>query len=122
MRYEKGTHALVEIWVKDGKLLDNILFIKDLMKKAIKESGLKKIYVKFHKFQPQGLTAFALLVTSHISFHSWPEHKYATLDIYACDKEEKVLKALDVFLKALKPTKVKKEIIKRGYIYNGNSQ
>ena len=120
MKYKKGTHALVEVWVKDKNLIDDILYIKKLMKRAIKISGLKKIYVRFHKFNPHGITAFALLVTSHISFHSWPEHSYATLDIYACDVEEKVMKALEVFINGLKPRKVKKIILKRGYIYDGH--
>jgi S-adenosylmethionine/arginine decarboxylase-like enzyme len=30
-----------------------------------------------HRFEPQGVTAIALLAESHLSIHTWPEHGYA---------------------------------------------
>ena len=71
MNAKKGIHALMEGWVKDGSLLDDILFLKKLFRKVIKECKLKSIYIKFHKFEPQGVTGFALLTASHMAIHSW---------------------------------------------------
>ena len=34
-----------------------------------------------HKFQPQGVTAIALLAESHLSVHTWPEHGYAAAEL-----------------------------------------
>lgn len=36
------------------------------------------------KFNPQGVTALALLAESHISIHTWPERGYAAVDIFTC--------------------------------------
>ena len=37
-----------------------------------------------NKFEPQGVTAIALLAESHISIHSWPESNYSAVDIFTC--------------------------------------
>lgn len=31
-----------------------------------------------------GISGVAILSTSHIAIHTWPEHSYAVLDIYSC--------------------------------------
>ena len=119
MRVKRGTHALVELFGCNEFLLDDILFIKKVLRKAIKESKLIPIKngEKFHKFNPHGLTGFILLKSSHIAFHSWPEKKYMTLDVFACDEKEKVIKFLSTFLREIKPKKCKKIIFRRGYIH-----
>lgn len=118
MKRERGTHALVELFGCKEKRLDDLLFLKNLFKETIRKSGLQLIKngLKFHKFNPRGATGVALLSSSHLSFHSWPEYKYVTLDIFACDKEEKVYKALELFVKRLKPRRLKKLVLKRGFI------
>ena len=37
-----------------------------------------------HKFHPQGVTGVIILAESHISIHTWPEEKYAAIDIFMC--------------------------------------
>ena len=39
-----------------------------------------------NKFDPQGVTAIALLAESHISIHTWPESNYSAVDIFTCGK------------------------------------
>lgn len=36
------------------------------------------------EFTPQGITAVCLLSESHLSIHTWPEKKYAAIDIFTC--------------------------------------
>lgn len=105
MKLKIGHHALIELWVENGKCVDDILFIKKLFNKVIKEAKFVCVYRKYYKFQPQGITAFALLTTSHIAFHSWPEYNYANIEIYTCDSKEKLEKAVEIFLKEFKPVK-----------------
>ena len=77
---------------------------------------------KFHKFNPHGLTGIVLLQSSHISIHTWPEKNYATMDIFACDKKQKVSKFVEVFLKEMKPKKYKQIILRRGYVTNNQKE
>ena len=39
-----------------------------------------------NKFEPQGVTAIALLAESHISIHTWPESNYSAVDIFTCGR------------------------------------
>lgn len=118
MRRRPGTHVIAELFDCNETSLDDIIFIRRAFLNAIKNSGLILIRggLKIHKFNPQGVTAIALLTSSHISFHSWPQFKYACIDIFACDEEEKVKEAFKIFIDFFKPKRVKKIILKRGYI------
>lgn len=37
-----------------------------------------------HRFRPQGITGYVLLEESHISIHTWPENKFAIVDVLSC--------------------------------------
>jgi S-adenosylmethionine decarboxylase proenzyme len=114
---EKGTQICIDFFGCKGISLNDVRLIGGLIDKSVKESGLTPIArTKLHKFDPQGITGYALLSSSHISIHTWPEYNYASIDVFACDKKEKVVKAADVLLKGLKPTKIRKKIFTRGYI------
>jgi len=117
MKRKPGTHILVEMYGCDEKKIDDIFFVKKVFRKAIKESGLKSLKSVFYKFNPQGITGVALLTSSHISIHTWPEYRVLFLDIFACDERKKAIKAMEVFLKEFQPKRYKKKILSRGYIY-----
>jgi len=120
----RGTHVLLEMFGCDQFLLEDIGFVKKVYKEAVKQSKLVEVKnsFKLHKFNPIGLTFVSLLKTSHISFHTWPEFNYACLDIFACDEAKKVYKAEKIFLKYFKPKKVKRIVIKRGFITNSEDK
>ena len=118
IKKEKGIHIIMDLYGVDPQKIDNSIFLNDLISKAVSISGLKSFGTLYHKFHPMGFTSVTLLEASHISIHTWPEYKYATIDIFACDKWEKALKAADIIINELKPKKMKKLIKSRGYIYN----
>ena len=39
----------------------------------------------FHQFAPVGVTGVVLLAESHLSVHTWPELRFAAVDVYVCD-------------------------------------
>jgi S-adenosylmethionine decarboxylase proenzyme len=78
-----GRHLIVDAWFDDTSVIDD----KDIEKKLIDAAeiaGFTVLGSGSHKFEPQGVTSFVLLSESHISIHTWPEHKCATLDIFSC--------------------------------------
>ena len=50
----------------------------------LKPARNKSINIISNKFEPQGVTAIALLAESHISIHTWPESNYSAVDIFTC--------------------------------------
>ena len=117
IKREKGIHIILDLYGVDPQKIDSSIFLNDLISKAVSVSGLKSFGTLYHKFQPMGFTSVTLLETSHISVHTWPEYKYASIDIFACDKWEKALKAADIIINELNPKRLKKIVKPRGYIY-----
>lgn len=79
-----GRHCLFELQDGNPNLLDNEDFIKESLAKAADAAGATLLNIVSHKFEPQGVTALALLAESHIAFHSYPEYCYAAIDSFTC--------------------------------------
>ena len=79
-----GRHCLFELQNGNPNLLDNEDFIKDALTKAADAAGATLLGLVSHKFEPQGVTAVALLAESHISIHTYPEYSYAAIDAFTC--------------------------------------
>ena len=79
-----GRHVIYEMQDGNPNLLNDEEFVKDALKQAAEDAGATLLSVVSHKFEPQGVTAVALLSESHISIHTWPEHGYAAVDAFTC--------------------------------------
>ena len=94
-----------------------------ILSRAAKLANATVLNLISNKFEPQGVTAIALLAESHISIHSWPESNYSAVDIFTCGQNMQpelasqylieTLNAEEHFLRVLKrnpPSAVLKEI------------
>lgn len=109
----RGHHIIAEFRNCDSEKLKNISFVKPILEKSVKESGLTKIYSKYHQFQPFGVTGFVLLAESHISIHTWPEKKYIAIDLFTCGPAKKAKIAFEILKNGFEPKKIKKMEIDR---------
>ena len=66
-------HILFDLKGCPSDLLDNEDFVRLCAWTAAKESKSELINISCHKFEPQGVTALAMLAESHLSIHTWPE-------------------------------------------------
>lgn len=108
-----GRHCIYELQGGDPHLLDDEDFIKDAMKQAAEASGATLLGMVSHKFEPQGVTAVALLSESHISIHSWPEHGYAAVDAFTCGEHTNPEAACRSLREALKATSGSMKLLSR---------
>ena len=65
--------------------LDDEEYIKETLIEAAEIGKLELLKVDTHKFQPQGVTGYALLAESHISIHTWPEEDIVRCDLFSCN-------------------------------------
>jgi S-adenosylmethionine decarboxylase len=112
-----GRHLVVELWQCQG--LDDPQMCEETLKEAVKRAGATLIALKVHRFNPHGLTGIAIIAESHISIHTWPELKYAALDIFTCGEKVDPLRAVEPFVEWLKPKHTQMMEIRRGVISNG---
>ena len=59
-------------------------YVKETLIEASKIAKLEVLKVDTHKFEPYGVTGYALLAESHISIHTWPEDGIARCDLFSC--------------------------------------
>jgi S-adenosylmethionine decarboxylase len=107
-----GTHWLIEMY--DVPRLDDAALIRRALRRAVEASGARLIRLQLHHFGPgRGVTGVALLAESHLSIHTWPERRYAALDIFMCGACSPQ-KALDALQQTLNPGDVAVRRIARG--------
>ena len=70
-----------------SEMIDDTDAIKEAAHQAIAFVGAEIVEECIHKFEPVGVTYFAIISTSHFSIHTWPEYKYAAIDIFSCKDE-----------------------------------
>lgn len=69
------------------EIIDDTKAIKEAAHKAIEFVGAEIVEECIHKFEPVGVTYFAIISTSHFSIHTWTEYRYAAIDIFSCKDE-----------------------------------
>lgn len=109
-----GKHLTVDMYGCSFENLDSSEYIKSAMMTAVEEANMTLLDLTFHKFQPQGLTALALLAESHMSIHTYPELGYAAVDVFTCGDHSRPDKAVSVLKRFLKPERMKVTNIRRG--------
>ena len=65
--------------------LDDEEYVRETLVEAAKIGKLKVLKVDTHKFQPHGVTGYALLANSHMSIHTWPEDDIVRCDLFSCN-------------------------------------
>jgi len=64
--------------------LNDESFLRCILNRAARLANATVLNLISNKFEPQGVTAIALLAASHISIHTWPESYYSAVDIFTC--------------------------------------
>ena len=94
-------HLLLELYGCDYEKLNDESFLRCLLSNAAKLANATVLNLISNKFEPQGVTAIALLAESHLSIHTWPESYYSAVDIFTCGQNMKPERASKYLIEAL---------------------
>ena len=111
-----GRHLLAEYYGCDATILNNLEFLEQSMREAVKSSGATIIDSTFHHFSPQGVSGVIVIAESHMAMHTWPEHGYAAVDFFTCGNRVDPYNALNYMNKILNPAKSSRKELIRGII------
>ncbi len=51
---------------------------------AAKKAHATIVDDKFHHFSPFGVSGVVVIAESHLAIHTWPEYRYAAVDVFTC--------------------------------------
>ena len=80
-----GRHLLVEYHGCDPEILDLVDRLREELVTAVQLAGATVVAnVVVHHFSPHGVTGVVVIAESHFSIHTWPEHRFAAVDLFTC--------------------------------------
>ena len=84
------------------------------MVEAAKRAEATIVDVVFHEFNPFGISGVVVIAESHLSIHTWPEHRYAAVDIFSCGETLKPAEAANYLVEQFGASRASCVEVKRG--------
>ena len=75
---------LLELFDCDADVINSLEAVKGTLVEAAKRAQATIVDVVFHEFNPFGISGVVVIAESHLSIHTWPEYRYAAVDIFSC--------------------------------------
>lgn len=79
-----GRHMLLELFDCDLDAINNLDSVKETLVEAARRAQATIVDVVFHEFNPFGISGVVVIAESHLSIHTWPEYRYAAVDVFSC--------------------------------------
>jgi S-adenosylmethionine decarboxylase len=109
-----GRHLLEELFGCDEGILNDREVIARIMNEAALVSGTTVVESIFHLFNPHGISGIVVIAESHFAIHTWPEFRYAAVDIFTCGNVVDPWKAHDYIKRELKAESISTVEMRRG--------
>ena len=109
-----GSHLLIELYGCIEEALRHEGQVGDAMRKAAINSKATVVAQSFHEFKPFGVSGAVIIQESHYTIHTWPEHRYAAVDLFYCGGSVQVHRAVEVLQQEFQPERIRFLVIRRG--------
>lgn len=110
-------HVVLELNGCNRERLCDVDLLKHTLLAAADEAGATVVDHSFHVFPPyDGISGVVVVLESHLSVHTWPEHGYAAVDVFTCGTSVRPEKAVDLLVRELEPEDWSTVELKRGLL------
>jgi len=109
-----GRHLLLELLDCDPEALNSLDIVKTSMVEAAKRAQATIIDVVFHEFNPFGISGVVVIAESHLAIHTWPEYRYAAVDVFSCGESLQPHVAVDYLVEQLGAARASVVELQRG--------
>jgi S-adenosylmethionine decarboxylase len=79
-----GRHLLLELFECDATALSSLTTVKTSMLEAATRAHATIVNHVFHEFSPFGVSGVVVIAESHLAIHTWPEYRFAAVDVFSC--------------------------------------
>lgn len=114
-----GRQLLLELYDCDAEAINNLEVVKAAMIEAAKRANATIVDTMFHEFNPFGISGVVVIAESHLAIHTWPEYRYAAVDVFSCGDSLQPQVAADYLVEQFGASRVIPIEIPRGVFPNG---
>lgn len=79
--------------------------LEEIVREAARIGNMTLLDVKTWKIG-EGLSIVAIVLESHITIHTWPEYRFATVDVYSCGNHTDPEAAFNYIAERLEPKRI----------------
>lgn len=101
MRRVLARHHVVELEGLSGLRSDSPALVGKALRRLCDDAALHVVRRVRYEFTPHGLTVLFVLRESHLAYSSWPERRYAILDLFLCAAPAGLSAAISRFAREL---------------------
>jgi S-adenosylmethionine decarboxylase len=113
-----GRHLLLELFDCDAEAINSLDTVKASMVEAAKRAQATIVDVVFHEFNPFGISGVVVIAESHLAIHTWPEYRYAAVDVFSCGDVLQPQVAADYLVEQLGAARASVVELQRGIFVN----
>lgn len=110
---ELGRHIILELYDCPEHRLNDIPLLESSLCQAAGAMGATVVTSRFHQFAPHGASGVVIIQESHLTIHTWPEYRYAAVDIFTCGEID-MERGVQYLEKALAAGRSDWRLLKRG--------
>lgn len=107
-----GRHLIVEMW--EAENLNSAEALELGLREAVDAIDGTLLDVRVVTFPVHGVTGVAIIAESHIAVHTWPEYRYAAVDIFTCNLEADLQAGVDALARRLLAGRIQVMEVSRG--------
>ena len=115
-----GHHALLDVYGCDADVLNDLGALKRIFLDTANALKCTIVDEVFHRFAPQGVSGVVVIAESHLSIHTWPERRYAAIDLYTCGDPTQVDRMPKILQQALGAERYEFKRVPRGFVPRQN--
>jgi len=109
-----GRHLLLELLDCDPEALNSLDIVRTSMVEAAKRAQATIVDIVFHEFNPFGISGVVVIAESHLAIHTWPEYRYAAVDVFSCGESLQPQLAVDYLVEQLGAARASVVELQRG--------
>ena len=111
-----GQHLILELYGCAPDALSSVAAVQDAMQRAAKAAKATIIDSVFHHFHPHGVSGVVVIAESHFAIHTWPEHGFASVDLFTCGARTRPWEAFKTLRRHFKPAHFSVMKLERGLL------
>jgi S-adenosylmethionine decarboxylase len=109
---------LLELFDCDPEAINSLDIVRASMVEAAKRAQATIVDVVFHEFNPFGISGVVVIAESHLAIHTWPEYRYAAVDVFSCGEILQPKVAVDYLVEQLGAARASVVELQRGVFLN----